>query len=46
MLFGAVAVVLAVTLGGYRHQYAPMLRWLGPALLAGSAGAAALTLLV
>ncbi|MBW9213491.1 hypothetical protein KV102_01430 [Mumia sp. zg.B53] len=46
VLFGAVAVVLAVSLGAYRHQYRPMLRWIGPALLAGLAGTAGLALLV
>lgn len=38
VLFGLVAVGLAVVLGRHRGQYVPMLRWLAPALLAGVAG--------
>lgn len=39
LLFGAIAVGLALGLGRHRDQYAPLLRWLAPALLAGAAGA-------
>jgi len=45
VLFGALGLALAVVLGGHRQQYGAMVRWLGPALVAGSAGAAVLTLL-
>jgi hypothetical protein len=38
VLFGAIAVVLAVALGWWRDQYVAMTRWLAPALLAGMAG--------
>ncbi|TNC46242.1 DUF6518 family protein [Mumia zhuanghuii] len=44
VLFGALGLALAVVLGRHRQQYGAMVRWLGPALVAGSAGAAVLTL--
>lgn len=45
ILFGVVAVALALGLGRHRDQYPPTARWLAPALLAGVAGTAALGVL-
>ena len=42
VLFGLIAVVLALVLGRHRAQYARMAAWLVPALLAGAAGHAVL----
>jgi hypothetical protein len=46
LLFGIVAILMAVGLGRHRGQYGPLARWLVPACLAGSAGHLALGLAV
>lgn len=45
-LFGAIALLLAVGLGGHRSQYIALARWLLPAFIAGVAGHAALGLVL
>lgn len=42
LLFGAIALLLAVGLGWHRRQYLALAQWLVPAFIAGAAGHAAL----
>lgn len=44
VLFGAIALVLAIGLGAHRRQHAALVAWLAPALAAGAAGELALGL--
>jgi hypothetical protein len=46
VLFGVIALLLAIGLGRHRGQYVSLARWLVPALLAGMAGHAVLGLSV